>query len=84
MMKYLQSKNLIGIGFCMPKSRVFYEKCGFIVNTISSHRFVAVKDGKRITNQDGQYVFYCPHDSFMERVLANPHYDVILPEPNLW
>ena len=45
---YLVSRNKTGVGFCMPKNKVFYEKCGFMINTDSTERFVYRENGKKI------------------------------------
>ncbi len=82
---YLVHHNITGIGFCKPENQEFYRKCGFQINTNSTQRFVYQNGDKRITNQDGQYIFY--HDSsdnFMKKVLAKPDADVSIPSANLW
>lgn len=85
MKQYLVSHDLTGLGFCMPKNLGFYEKCGFISATTSSQWFVYKKGTERITNQDGQYIFYYDSsDHFMKKVLSNPNKDVFIPTAGLW
>lgn len=85
MRDYLIKNNLTGIGFCMPKNAGFYEKCGFMINAVSTQRFVYMKGEERITNQDGQYIFYIDgSDKFMEKVLTSPDQEVSIPTENLW
>lgn len=85
MMNYLADNDKTGLGFCMPKIMGFYEKCGLNINTTSTKRFVYKKGSKRITNQDGQYIFY--QDSkvnFMKKVLLSPEKEVSIPTEGLW
>lgn len=85
MTNYLRIHDKTGIGFCMPRNKGFYEKCGLETNTISTQRFVYIKEEERITNQDGQIIFY--HDSsdnFMKKVLSKPGIDVYIPTGRLW
>lgn len=85
MRNYLISNDKSGIGFTMPKNTHFYEKCGFRIERNSTKRFVYTTDGKRITNQDGQVIFYQDgSDKFMEKVLANPNLEVSIPTDGLW
>ena len=82
---YLISKNKTGVGFFGPQNRVFYEKCGFNVDTTSSVRFIFKKDGKEINDPDGSCVLYLDaSDNFMKKVLSNPSEKVILPRPPNW
>lgn len=82
---YLSSNNLTGLGFCMPHNAGFYKNCGFNIEADSTQRFVYTKDGKSITNLDGQVIFYQDgSDKFMEKVLKNPQEEVSLPTDNLW
>ncbi len=74
-----------GLGFCMLKNKRFYEKCGFNINTSSTQRFVYRKGTKRITNQDGQIIFYQDSsDGFMKKFLFNTKKEVLIPTQNLW
>lgn len=85
MREYLVSRNKTAFGFCMPKNTVFYEKCGFKIETNATKRFVYSKGIERITNQDGQVIFYeDSSDNFMKKVLTNPDKEVSIPTPNLW
>jgi hypothetical protein len=85
MRDHLMKNDLIGLGFCMPKVQGFYEKCGFLIDTTSVQRFVYVKDGERITNQDGQLIFYQDSSArFMEKVLTNKDKEVSIPTKDLW
>lgn len=82
---YPINNDLSGFGFCMPKVQRFYEKCGFIINTQSTKRFIYMKEEESITNQDGQVIFYQDSsDKFMEKILANPSKEVFIPTQNLW
>lgn len=82
---YLSSRNKTILGFCMPRNAGFYEKCGFTIDTTSTQRFVYTTGNKRITNQDGQCIFYKDStDEFMKKVLANPTIEVSIPTQNLW
>ena len=85
MRKYAATHDVTCLGFCMPKNTGFYEKCGFSIDSTSTPRFVYTKDTKRITNQDGQYIFYWnSSDRFMEKVAANPDLKVSIPTEGLW
>lgn len=85
MKEYLESHMLTGIGFCMPKNRGFYQKCGFAIDTSSTHRFIYMNGEMKITNSDGQFIFYLDSlDGFMKEVLSHPQLDVLLPCDDLW
>ncbi len=85
MKNYIIVHNLTGFGFCMPKNKGFYEKCGFTTNTTSTHRFIYTKDNKRITNQDGQIIFYQESsDKLFENILSSQDKEVSIPTANLW
>ena len=43
MSDYLRAHDKTGLGFCMLKNKPFYEKCGFQIETASTHRFVYIK-----------------------------------------
>jgi predicted N-acetyltransferase YhbS len=84
MKNYLIENNCSGIGFCMLKNKGFYEKCGFNFVTTTEH-FVCQKGSERITNQDGQIIFYHDgSDHFMQNVLSKPMLDILLPDVDLW
>lgn len=85
MKNYLTSNDKTGLGFCLPNRAGFYERCNFNIDTISTKRFVYTKGKERITNQDGQYIFYQDSSKgFMRKVLANPQEEVSIPTDNLW
>lgn len=85
MKKYLSSQNKTMFGFCMPKNKGFYEKCGFSIETNSTKRFVYNKNNEKITNKDGQIIFYeDSSDEFMKKVIASPEKEVSIPTPSLW
>ena len=82
---YLIAKDKTGVGFCMPRNREFYEKCGLDVDTASVQRFVYRKGNNEITDQEGQFIFY--HDAsdhFMSKVISSSDKKVILPTPPTW
>lgn len=82
---YLTEIDTTGIGFTMPKNTPFYEKCGFKIELNSTKRFVYMKDGERIINQDGQVIFYQnSSDDFMVKVLAEKELEVSIPTDGLW
>jgi GNAT superfamily N-acetyltransferase len=82
---YMIKHDKTGIGFCMPKNQEFYKKCGFSITTDITQRFVYLNDGNRITNQDGQFIFYQDSsDEFMKKVLEHPDDEVSIPTANLW
>lgn len=82
MMEYLRLEGVTGIGFTHTKNKGFYEKCGCVFPSAHTDRFVA-KTGEK--NEDGQIIFYIDgKDYFMEKVLANPNENIILPRANLW
>ncbi len=85
MHEHMSKNNLTGIGFCRPAISEFYEKCGFTVVRGVTHRFIFQKDGKDITNQDGQIIF-CQDgsDEFMKHVLSDETKNVLLPTDGLW
>jgi len=81
----LTKNNKTGFGFCMPKNKGFYEKCGFQIEEKSTQRFIYHKGSERITNKDGQIIFYQDSsDKFMKKVLVNPDKEVSIPTQNLW
>lgn len=85
MLDYLKEHNFTGFGFTMLKNTGFYEKCGFDIESGSTQRFVYTKDGERITNQDGQVIFFLDNsDEFMKKVIANPDQQVTIPTDKLW
>lgn len=85
MRDYLIKNDLTGFGFCMPKVQEFYEKCGLTINTQSTQRFVYKNGDQSITNKDGQVIFYQDSSNkFMEKILANPSKEVLIPTKNLW
>lgn len=85
MREHIIQNNLNGFGFCMPTVSEFYTKCGFTLAEGITHRFIYQKDGKDITNQDGQIIFYQDgSDEFMKHVLANPSKNVLIPTEGLW
>ena len=85
MREYLTKNNKTGFGFCMQKNKGFYGKCGFQIEENSTQRFVYQKGDKRITNQDGQIIFYQESsDNFMKKVLAQPEKEVSIPTEKLW
>jgi len=85
MREHLVARNKTAFGFTMPKNIGFYEKCGFKIETESTQRFVYTKDGERITNQDGQVIFYQDSsDKLMEKILANKDLEVSIPTGGLW
>lgn len=85
MRKYAIKQDKTCFGFCMPKNKGFYEKCGFQIEEKSTQRFVYQKGTERITNQDGQIIFYQESsDYFMKKVLAKPEKEVSIPTENLW
>jgi len=85
MRDYLIAHNFSGFGFCMLKNKGFYEKCGFITNTFSTQRFVFKKNGKRITNQDGQIIFYQESsDKLFEKIFSTQEKEISIPTTDLW
>jgi len=85
MKEYLISQDITGIGFCKPHNQAFYNKCGFTINSTITPRFVYFKGNERITNQDGQYIFYQDSsDNFMKKVLSDPKKEVNIPSVDLW
>ena len=85
MREYLAARNLTAFGFTMPKNIGFYEKCGFDIEKYSTKRFVYMKDGDRITNQDGQVIFYLDaSDQFMKKILSQRDEEVSIPTDGLW
>ncbi|MBI4973215.1 GNAT family N-acetyltransferase [Candidatus Roizmanbacteria bacterium] len=85
MRKYALAHNKTAFGFCMPKNKGFYAKCGFQIEENSTQRFVYAKGTERITNKDGQIIFYQESsDNFMKKVLAQPEKEVSIPTEKLW
>ena len=85
MREYLTKNNKTGFGFCMQKNKGFYEKCGFQIEEKSTQRFVYTKGAERITNKDGQIIFYQESsDNFMKKVRALPDKEASIPTDNLW
>jgi hypothetical protein len=82
---YLLAKNLTGFGFCAPKTSEFYKKCGFEIARGITSRFIYQSDGKDITNQDGQIIFYIDNsEELMKNVAARPQLHILLPTQELW
>lgn len=82
---YIISNNLTGFGFCRSNVKEFYQKCGFELAEGTTHRFIYRKDGKDITNQDEQIIFYQDGtDEFMKKVLADNSKEVLIPTDGLW
>ena len=85
MRHYLLENDFTGFGFCMPRVQEFYRKCGFTIEEQSTQRFVYQKGEEKITNQDGQHIFYLhSSDKFMQNVLAKPTLPVFFPNDTLW
>lgn len=85
MHEHIIKNDLTSVGFCRPAISVFYQKCGFTIAQGITHRFIYQKDGKDITNQDGQIIFYQDgSDEFMKHVLADETHHVLLPTDGLW
>ena len=85
MRKYAIEHDKTTFGFCMPKNKGFYEKCGFQIEEKSTQRFVYHKGPEKITNKDGQIIFYQESsDNFMKKVLAQPEKEVSIPTEKLW
>lgn len=85
MREYLVSQDLTGFGFCFPKNKGFYEKCGLKIEENATKRFIYHKGEERITNQDGQVIFYQESsDNFMKKVLSKQDEEVSIPTNNLW
>lgn len=85
MRAYLAKHNYVGLGFCMVKNKGFYEKCGYAINTTATKRFVYTKGTEKITNQDGQIIFYQDTtDKIMQTVFNNPQQEVSIPTAELW
>lgn len=85
MHEHIIKHNLTGMGFCRPETSPFYKKCGFTIVEGITQRFIYTKDGKDITNQDGQIIFYQDgSDEFMKQILSNPSKNVLLPTDGLW
>lgn len=83
--EYAMQRQFSVLGYTMPKTTPFYEKCGFNIETYSTHRFVYNYNGKKIADDEGQVLFYLNgKDKFMEKVLAEPTKEVILPTDRLW
>lgn len=85
MKKFLEGNDLAGIGFCHPKNKGFYEKCGLKFLETSTQRFVYMKDNERITNKDGQIVFYVDSsERLFKKIMKKKDMDVLLPTDGLW
>ncbi|MBI4999423.1 GNAT family N-acetyltransferase [Candidatus Gottesmanbacteria bacterium] len=83
--QYLIKNCKTGIGFCGLFNRPFYEKCGFFVNQNSLQRFVYYEKSKKIVNVEDEAVLYFDSDDhFMEKALAYPTEEVLLPRPPNW
>ncbi len=81
---HLIADDVIGLGFCSPSNKAFYEKCGLIVETRSTHRFIYRAGEKRLT-AEGQLILYQDSsDHFLEHVLAEKEHEVFVPDPTIW
>ena len=81
---YLIAHDTIGLGFCFPNNQGFYEKCGFVVETMATQRFIYRNGEERLT-AEGQYLLYQDSsDRFLERVLAQEEYEVFVPDLTIW
>jgi GNAT superfamily N-acetyltransferase len=82
---YLRAHDLTGFGFCSPKNQGFYLKCGFDVADGITQRFIYRHGDQRITNQDGQIIFYLDNSTrMMRKILASPSKEVLIPADGLW
>jgi hypothetical protein len=74
MLKYLKQKNKTGIGFCLSKNSVFYEKSKFKITKDMAKLFVyKAKNGKLVVNDwDNDIIYYNGKDNFMARFLKSP------------
>jgi predicted GNAT family acetyltransferase len=74
MLKYLKQKNMTGIGFCLGKNSVFYEKSKFKIAKNMAKLFVhKSKNGKLAVNDwDDDVIYYTGKDNFMKRFLKSP------------
>lgn len=81
---YLTSSEAIGLGFCFPENRGFYEKCGLKVDTTSTKRFI-YRNGTETKTAEGQYVIYqdSPNRT-IERILSHGKAEVSVPDPTIW
>lgn len=83
--KFLEKKNVTGVGFCGEYNIGFYQKCGFKINRESIRQFIYYENGKRMENKSNDFVLYWDSsDGFMKKVLINSKEDVILPRPPNW
>lgn len=81
---HLLAQDTIGLGFCFPHNRGFYEKCGLTVETQATHRFI-YRNGEQRLTAEGQYLLYQDRsDHFLERVLAQREHEVWVPDPTIW
>jgi GNAT superfamily N-acetyltransferase len=82
--EYLVACDQTGLGFCWPHNQGFYEKCGFTVETKSTHRFV-YHNGEEEQTAEGQVIFYLDSsERFMEKILAEPCLEISVPDPGIW
>lgn len=84
MRDHLIAQDTIGLGFCSPHNQGFYEKCGLMVETGATHRFI-YRDGEERLTAEGQYLLYQDSsDRFLEQVLAQGEHEVWVPDPAIW
>lgn len=82
--EHLIAHDAIGLGFCAPNNKGFYEKCGLSVETTSTHRFIYRDGEKRYTAGDQFILYQDSSDRFMEQVLAQREHEVFVPDPTIW
>lgn len=81
---YLIAHDTIGLGFCFPNNKGFYEKCGLTVEPMAAQRFI-YQHGEERWTAEGQYLLYQDSsDHFLEKVLAQQEHEVIVPDPTIW
>lgn len=81
--EFIAKHKKTGIGFTNKPE--FYQKCGFSIDIISKKQFVHLKDGKRITNKENEVILYLAgQDRLMEKIVALPSEDVVLPITPNW
>jgi GNAT superfamily N-acetyltransferase len=81
---HLIAHDTIGLGFCFPRNKGFYEKCGFTVKTRYTHRFIYRKGSERLT-AEGQFLLYLDRsDHFLEQILTRGVHEVWVPDPTIW
>ena len=76
---YLKKDKLTGVGFCSPTNTIFYQKCNFLIQKNSIHRFVNDSGTGWQPDADEDILYFEGNDNFMKIFLSHPKAKVYIP-----